>query len=591
MHRVLCVPLVALVLLAANSAIGASPALPGRLAYSSDRGLNVHNTEIYALSSNGPTVRDLTRNQGFDGGPSISPDGRWIAFWSDRVQGERVVRGLFVMHPDGSGQRLITPPDLSVDGQTPATWSPDSRRLAFSGEEDQRYGVWLVRLDGSGLRLLAENASEPRWEPHGTRVGYDNNSAPGDVHVETLDVETGARKTIAPGYSPAWSPDGRAIAFVNLDVRTGVTDLFVARSDGGDPARITHVDPSTFVVRPVWSPTGRSIAFELASAVYTIRPDGTQMKRLHVGSGPNWSPNGAEIAFVAGRGVRVMRANGTGVRQLLADPNGFVAEAPEWTHDGRRLLVQTATDHTQYDLFVSNADGSGLHRLMHSKQDEFLPAWSPDRRRIAFVRGRRNPSIWVASASGHNPVRLRTGTYPSWSPGGKRIAYENDGSVYTMTDRGSAASRIGPGSMPSWSPDGKSIALMVDKALVVVDLRAQVSQKVAELSCGDPSEGGDTILQQPEWSPDSKTLAVTRLCDHGRWAEGDSWLIDARTGVRRDFSPGQGAASRLAWSPDGLWLAFATGSPYERIVANRVDGTDFRRISVSSGDDRDLDWR
>jgi Tol biopolymer transport system component len=68
-------------------------------------------------------------------------------------------------------------------------------------------------------------------------------------------------------------------------------------------------------------------------------------------------------------------------------------------------------------------------------------------------------------------------------------------------------------------------------------------------------------------------------------------VIDAATGVQEDIDAGAGARSRLAWSPNGRWLAFTTEYWDQRIVASRVYGSTTRRISVSAGGDTDLDWR
>jgi len=596
MLRLLSVGAVLALVLTAASAQGASPQLSGLLVYSSARGPGVGNLEIYALSLNGSSARDLTLNQGSDGGPSVSPNGRRVAFWAERLVGGRVVSGLFVMRSDGAQQRLVTPPDLRVDSWTPPSWSWDNRRLAFTGWRDQRFGVWVVGRDGSGLRSVAENAQDPQWEPHGARVAIFG--ASGDDRVSTVDVDTGARTVVGLGSWPTWSPDGRSIAFVHSDRKTFRSDLFVGLADGSArPVQLTHFDEEIGAVgRPSWSPNGASIAFTFAelmagSAVYTISPDGSRLTRLNDGADPSWSPSGSQIAFIAGTAVRVMRADGTDVRQLRGHASIY-PPAPAWTHDGKRVLVQHLRyGAAQLDLFVSNGDGSGRRRLMHTPQDEFLPAWSPGRHRIAFVRGRRSPSIWVVSSSGRGARRLHSGTYPSWSRNGKRLAYEDGGLVYTMKDRGAGSRLIGPGVMPAWSPNGKSIALLRGNVLVVVDLRTHHSRTLDDLSCEMRGEDDVTALQPPEWSPGSTKLVITRICDYGPSTLNDAWVIDATTGVREDIDAGAGTRSRLAWSPNGRWLAFTTEYWDSRIVASRVHGSTTRRISVSAGGDTDLDWR
>ena len=318
------------------------------------------------------------------------------------------------------------------------------------------------------------------------------------------------------------------------------------------------------------------------------------MTKLRLGHEGAWSPNGAQIAFLVGRGISVMRSNGTGTRAVKARVPGFTSDAPKWTRDGTRLLIQAIADRAQYDLFTSNADGSRLRRLTHTKQDEILPAWSPTGRRIAFVRGRlRDQSIWVSSSSATNLRRLHDGTYPSWSPSGTRLAFEDDGIVYTMSDRGGDVRPFASGAMPAWSPDGRQIALVRGPALFVADAETRQRRMIADFSAceGEEGDGGTAVLQQPAWSPDSRTIGIPWLCDHGRWSEGDTWLIDVTSGSRRSLSPDAGPTTRLAWSPDGRWIGFATGYTFARLAAIRPDGTGLRTISISAGDDRDLDWR
>jgi len=115
----------------------------------------------------------------------------------------------------------------------------------------------------------------------------------------------------------------------------------------------------------------------------------------------------------------------------------------------------------------------------------------------------------------------------------ERLAYESDGSVYTMDDRGAHSRLIGPGVMPSWSPNGKLIALLRDNVLVVVDLRTHHSRTLDDLSCEMRGEDDVTDLQPPEWSPGSTKLVISRICDYGPSTLYDAWVIDARREVGR----------------------------------------------------------
>ena len=112
-----------LVLLAAVSAPAGDAAAPspsGRIVFSSNRGPNVNNNEIFSIRADGSRYRDLSRNQSHDGSPVWSPDGRRVAFWSERVERGSLVRALYVMHANGTGQRRLTPAGLSVSGVGPS---------------------------------------------------------------------------------------------------------------------------------------------------------------------------------------------------------------------------------------------------------------------------------------------------------------------------------------------------------------------------------------------------------------------------------------------------------------------------------------
>ncbi len=156
----------------------AQPRVPGRIVFATDRGGNVDNTEIYSIGANGRGRRALTRNLGADGGAAWSPDGRRIAFWSERFEGRQRVRGLYVMRADGSGRRRVTP-----------AYSRGRRGLGRRGARGLRTGaasrsrpseacasgIWVVRPDGSRLRQLARGR-DPVWSPRGDLIAFQSGS-------------------------------------------------------------------------------------------------------------------------------------------------------------------------------------------------------------------------------------------------------------------------------------------------------------------------------------------------------------------------------------------------------------------------------
>jgi Tol biopolymer transport system component len=129
------------------------------------------------------------------------------------------------------------------------------------------------------------------------------------------------------------------------------------------------------------------------------------------------------------------------------------------------------------DIWVMNADGSGLIRLTTDPASDGRPDWSPDGRRIAFSSNRVGPpggpsDIWVMNADGSGQTRLTTDpaddSFPSWSPDGGRIAFETDEDIFVMNADGSGQSRLttDPNSdiFPTWSPDGNRIAFSSDRS-------------------------------------------------------------------------------------------------------------------------------
>ena len=151
--------------------------------------------------------------------PVWSPDGKWLAIVDERRVPKSHVclrdddyvcpSEIYVIHPDGSGERQITPTFKELYGAP--VWSPDSRKLLFGAGGDLR----VVNEDGSGLQRLNTRASAGvgSWSPDGKTIAYTERQNGSDIFLVGLD---GRRIRLTRGGSssdPSWSPDGRWIAF------------------------------------------------------------------------------------------------------------------------------------------------------------------------------------------------------------------------------------------------------------------------------------------------------------------------------------------------------------------------------------------
>jgi dipeptidyl aminopeptidase/acylaminoacyl peptidase len=263
---------------------------------------------------------------------------------------------------------------------------------------DERH-LWLVKADGTGMHELAPGkpTSEPPvagkgaadWSPDGTHIVFSTSQNGGLIYETDVNgatprlVSTGCPPTSCLEAFPAYSPDGKRIAFIRLtgiDGKTpvsgivGIRDLATGQSSFLESTRAGS--PEAELGAPDWSPDGlRLIYYKLpkdaqgkptgGSAMYIVNTDGTALHKLDVGNliagDPAWSPDGTLIAFSTypihewaetGTGdvpeTYIVRPDGTGLRALTANTGG----APSWTADGKIFY------YSQRAMWLMDADGS-----------------------------------------------------------------------------------------------------------------------------------------------------------------------------------------------------------------------------------------
>ncbi len=217
------------------------------------------------------------------------------------------------------------------------------------------------------------------------------------------------------------------------------------------------------------------IAFTLSGVLYTVNADGSGRRPLKVPanvrpSDPAWSADGLWLTY-AYLGIWIQKRDGTGAKQLTRDPSD---SDPTWSPDGRRIAFVRQVG-PRARLMVMNADGSGITNLTPTfNQSVDDPEWSPDGSRIAFDD---SFDVYAVNADGSGLASLTGGVSrgrphaPSWSPDGSRIAFGALDGLWVIPAAGGSPQRLAGGFIPgrvdeiwevSWSPDGSRIAFVAD---------------------------------------------------------------------------------------------------------------------------------
>jgi len=300
--RLLSIGSAFLALLLASLAAAATEAFPGRngeIVFSAAMRRN-GDFNLYLVRPDGTKLRRITKAKGFERYPSWSPDGRWLAYISNRTNpASEAAYEAYVMRPNGTGLRRVTH-DRWIDDQL--AWAPDGKRFVFeSNRGGGTFGIWTMRSNGTGAVRLTRDGAVPTWSPDGSTIaflrapkGYDQ------VWLMRADASGQRQLTEPPSLgeqhgqdsTPDWSPTGDRIVFTRHF--RGRTDIYVINADGTGLQRLTK-EAGTHSW-PGWSPDGKRIVFvrkiRTTGAMYVMDADGSHQRRI-TGGGidyayPDW---------------------------------------------------------------------------------------------------------------------------------------------------------------------------------------------------------------------------------------------------------------------------------------------------------------
>jgi Tol biopolymer transport system component/C-terminal processing protease CtpA/Prc len=475
--------------------------------------------DIWSVPVAGGDARLLVSHAANESQPSYSPDGRTLAFVSDRTGGGDI----YLLTLATGDLRRLTFDDGNdlLDG-----WSRDGRWIYYSSSSRDIAGndIYRVRASGgmpmlvSADRFTNEFASAP--SPDGQSIAFSaRGNGPGQwwrkghSHLDESEIwimkglsTTGYEKLVdrgAKNYWPMWSADGRNLYF--MSDRSGAENIWV-KPLSGQPKQVTQFRAGR-VLWPDISGDGKTIVFERNFGIWTLDVDSGQAAEVKI------RRRGASIGPVT---------------EHLTLTNGYsdLALSP----DGRKVVFVA-----RGEIFAASArDGGDAARVTRSLARETQIDWAPDSRRIVYLSERENVThLFLYDFTSTTETQL------------------------TRSEKNDEA--------PKFSPDGQMLAFVRDdKALVVLDLASKQERVVAQ---GFISASPRNLA----WSSDSKWIAYLGLSTR---SFRNAYLVPAAGGESRAVSAIPNAnTNTLSWSPDGTFLVFNTSQRTEDTEVVRVDLT------------------
>ncbi len=408
--------------------------------------------DIWLAGIDGGNIRRLTVHRARDVFPRFSPDGRSIAFSSDR-EGNLDV---YVIPTSGGHARRLT---VHSADETVLDWTPDGKGILFTSQrgEDFMPKLYVAPLDGGlprdagpdmgvagsyspdGKRLAINRKSQAYWRKY-YRGAYQS-----DVTVMDLGARTFQDVAASDGVDswPLWGRDG-FIYFVSDRQGRGLTNIWRVKETGGEAERVTGFT-SGDVRFPAISADGKTIVFEHDFGIWTLDPASGEVRPIRL-----------EILAET--------------QETLTEFHDFNATVDDYdlVPDGRRIVLSV---HGELFSVPTDEEGGGdLRQLTEGAARDRNVEVSPDGKTVAFVSDQSGrEEVHLVAADGSGPARKLTDidalkTAIVWAPDGKSLAFTtSERRLYTMGADGKglkelASSKYGPIGPPAWSPDGKLIA-------------------------------------------------------------------------------------------------------------------------------------
>jgi len=434
--------------------------------------------------------------------PVWSPDGTHIAAI------DMLTDQLVVMRPDGSDLRVLA----SIDG--PFSWSPDGTRIAYT-PDDTRLRIANVADGTLDTVLGGQNAlATIFWSPDGKSIAFTAAQPAGGRAVNILSLADGSVRTIEKlGDIPlAWSPDSRSLALLRGQgeiVVASVAGNHIGELTRENPTSYVNYT-GTLAPTLTWSRSNDLFFQHVAGGdleLISIGANGRHRRELTNNyvddSNPVWSPNGSQIAFGRNLGtaaspnteIFVMSANGHNVHRLTTHPG--IDDFPTWSPNGKRIAFVRRLSANDIGIVTVSPTGGRLQVIAHDVNDQPI-AWSPNGHQFLLTDFDQNPQpldasgriVVVMPATGGGEHAITPGNDPDWSPDGKRIVFvrtiscggECENSTLHIINANGSNERTVPDSpgltSPHFSPDGRFIIATNNSQVVILDPKQGVVRTI-----------------------------------------------------------------------------------------------------------------
>jgi len=444
--------------------------------------------------------------------------------------------------------------------------SPDGRSVAFISNRDGHYNIYVGLVRGGELVQITHDPpmkSRPMWSPDGSTLAYAQVNESGTMDVwEVAALGGPPRKVMLDAADPAWTPDGRSLIYGNYG------EIWICGVSGENPRLLVRMGPDEVGTELRMSPDGKMIAMAVRSS--GGGPNG-KLGVADLSSGkvrllthdrattlsPAWSPDSRFIYFASSRGgtlnIWKIGVDGNGLRQVTAG-EGDDTEL-DLSNDGKRLVFATMRLNIGLSQFNTQvkAGEQGIKVLTSDPaRNEYGPAYSPDGTHLAFftnLKGVEHENIGVADVTGANTTQLvrdaRINLFPRWSPDGNRIVY------FSFDDQGKEG-------------DYRSVAIsggapqtiLKSEGFFIFDVardgRVLYQKDPGKVEAYDPRDGrGLPLGTVPQgawlfrWSSDENSIAYMLSASRENDPTAGVWITDFKSAPRQVF---RGWVCWLPWT-------------------------------------------